>query len=106
MLCRRRDGFHRRALGERFDQPLALTLGGGRAIVLPAFGSKAVHQRVERCASLHGFSVGRKVCEQQTFGCPEDAVGFGVKQLYVAELFNQTANCLVRVVTGCARDVD
>src|SRR5207253_5114725 len=102
LLCVRRDGSQWRALGERLDQSLALNLGGGRAGVLPAFGGKALHQRVERRASLDSFSVGRGVCEQKPFGCPQDAVGFGVKQLYVPEFLNQTANCFVSVVAACA----
>src|SRR5450755_3809418 len=97
----RRDGFRGRALGERFEQSLALKLSGGRADVLPAFGEKAVHQRVERRASVHGFSVGRGVREQKPFGSPQDAVGFGVEQLYFAEFLNETANCFVSVVAGC-----
>src|SRR5450755_5031376 len=97
----RRDGFRGRALGERFEQSLALKLSRGRADVLPAVGEKAVHQRAERHASLHGFSVGRGVCEQKPFGSPQDAVGFGVEQLYFAELLNETANCFVSVVAGC-----
>ena len=62
LLCGRRDGFQRRALGECFDESLTLRCGGGRAVVLPAFGGEALHQRVERRASFHGFSVGRGVC--------------------------------------------
>jgi hypothetical protein len=98
----RRDGFRGRALGERFEQSLALKLSGGRADVLPAAGEKAAHQRVERRASVHGLSVRRKICEQKPFRCPQDAVGFGVEQLYLAELLNETANCFVSVVAGCA----
>jgi formate-dependent phosphoribosylglycinamide formyltransferase (GAR transformylase) len=101
-LVRDRDGFHGRALGERFDESLALKLSGGRADVRPACRDKIVHQRVEQRASLHGFSVGRGVCEQKPFGCPQDAVGFGAEQLHAAELLNETANCFVSVVAGCA----
>src|SRR5450755_4383646 len=100
--CERRDGFRGRTLGERSEQSLTLKLSGGRADVLPAGGEKAAHQRVERRASVHGFSVSRGVREQKPFRCPEDAVGFGVEQLYLAELLNETANCFVSVVAGCA----
>ncbi len=33
---------------------------------------------------------------------PTECCGFGVEQLYLAELLNQTANCFVSVVAGCA----
>src|SRR5664279_503055 len=100
--CGRRDGFRGRTLGERSEQSLTLKLSGGRADVLPAAGEKAAHQRVERRASVHGFSVSRGVREQKPFRCPQDAVGFGIQQLYLAELLNETANCFISVVAGCA----
>src|SRR5450755_2028177 len=100
--CGRRDGFRGRTLGERSEQSLTLKLSGGRADVLPPAGEKAAHQRVERRASVHGFSVSRGVREQKPFRYPQDAVGFGIEQLYLAELLNETANCFVSVVAGCA----